>query len=417
MGRKRANHEKTLSLSRGVQDRVRTYKTKDGKKKEVHYLYVYYNGRYNATGLKNTPANRIKAQQIYAAHHSSEVVPNVYMTVSEAIEYYLATNKHLRSIDSIKHRLRRIEPYVGKYKLDEISVMGRKPLKDAIHAFASDNKYSFRSIKDSISALHRVFAVLCEEDIIYRNPLDNMNYGTAYYDKKNIHNYELENREDTFEPGELEYFFDLLEEYIKKCKKRDRQYENTNYTIRAFFQLVAFYGLRRSEALGLKWDAIDFERHEMRLFRARTKEGTHGLKSASSYRTCILTDEWVTILKTLKNIETDNQKIFRRAYHQNDYVFKKISGELYDVDYFSKLFTKVIRLDESGVFNEDTHLHSLRASFTTILIDNGVSIEDVSTMLGHADISTTLRYYVRKRKLGSARRIVETMKNLFSLKK
>lgn len=43
--------------------------------------------------------------------------------------------------------------------------------------------------------------------------------------------------------------------------------------------LASFYGLRRSEVLGLKWDAIDFEANTMEVKRIVTQASIDGKKS------------------------------------------------------------------------------------------------------------------------------------------
>jgi len=74
--------------------------------------------------------------------------------------------------------------------------------------------------------------------------------------------------------------------------------------------ITVYYGLRRSELLGLKWDAINFEQSTITIKRTVTriikgvneKETT---KTKSSYRTLPLTDEIVEQLRSVKRRQSE----------------------------------------------------------------------------------------------------------------
>ena len=50
------------------------------------------------------------------------------------------------------------------------------------------------------------------------------------------------------------------------------------------------------------------------------------------------------------------------------------------------------QLGQALRLSEPLHLHVARHTFATLLLQSGISVETVSTMLGHAHISTTQRY-------------------------
>ena len=63
-----------------------------------------------------------------------------------------------------------------------------------------------------------------------------------------------------------------------------------------------------------------------------------------------------------------------------------------DLNKYSKRFKAIARACK----NEDVHLHNLRHTAGTAMLESGISIEIVQEMLGHTDISTT-RIYARIR--------------------
>lgn len=58
-------------------------------------------------------------------------------------------------------------------------------------------------------------------------------------------------------------------------------------------------------------------------------------------------------------------------------------------DFVSKTFKRYVRL--SGL-NPALHFHSLRHSFATWLVQDGVSIYAIKELFGHADVKTTQVY-------------------------
>lgn len=151
------------------------------------------------------------------------------------------------------------------------------------------------------------------------------------------------------------------------------------------------YGLRRSELLGLKWSAIDFESEEIVINHTivRSEQGHVGrdnVKTKSSHR----------YLPLLESVRDDLMDIMARQkelgiYSKDGYVFTWESGKLYCPDYISKLFKKaVIRC---GCVPEDLTLHGLRHSCCAILFEDGWELGNVQNWLGHSDITVTANIY------------------------
>ena len=135
------------------------------------------------------------------------------------------------------------------------------------------------------------------------------------------------------------------------------------YTINAF-RLIIYTGCRLGEVLSLKWGDIDFDDCCLRLSDSKTGK-----------RTIPLNESAMRVLFNTKKIEN------------NPYVFcgDKSGTHLVNIQ---KIWERIRK--QAGI--PDVRIHDLRHSFASFMIKNGVSIFEVSKLLGHKDIKTTMRY-------------------------
>ena len=94
-------------------------------------------------------------------------------------------------------------------------------------------------------------------------------------------------------------------------------------------QIAAYYGLRRSEVLGLKWDAIDFKNNTISI-RHKVIEvevdgkfipvGEDVLKTKSSFRTLPLIPEVKNLLLQEKEKQAMYRRLFRKSYYLDYYI-------------------------------------------------------------------------------------------------
>ena len=158
--------------------------------------------------------------------------------------------------------------------------------------------------------------------------------------------------------------------------------------------LAAFYGLRRSEVLGLKWDAVDFDGGMIHIRNTvveymRIVEEKEQTKTKASYRTLPLTTEIADYLKQLQRTQQANRELLGSAYIENDYVCKRENGEAFLPNYVTIRFLKIIR--KHGM--PEIRFHDLRHSAASLLLANGFSLKEIQEYLGHGDISTTANIY------------------------
>lgn len=181
----------------------------------------------------------------------------------------------------------------------------------------------------------------------------------------------------------------------------------------------AFYGLRRSEVVGLKWDAIDFEnntitiRHTVTTCRIDGKKvmvAADRTKNKSSMRTLPLVPFFKERLLYLQDQQNKQRKLCGGSYCRDfrGYICVDEMGVLIKPDYISAAFPKL--LDRYGL--RRIRFHDLRHSCASLLLAHGVPMKQIQEWLGHSDFSTTANIYSHldyTAKLNSAETLVTSL--------
>ena len=118
--------------------------------------------------------------------------------------------------------------------------------------------------------------------------------------------------------------------------------------------LGAFYGLRRSEAVGLKWDAIDFKKKAITIRHTVTQATIDGkskiiqkdrTKTKASYRSLPLVPPFEELLHRLKAEQELNRKLCGKSYCRKfaDYIYVNEIGELVKPGYITQHFPLILQ--------------------------------------------------------------------------
>lgn len=180
--------------------------------------------------------------------------------------------------------------------------------------------------------------------------------------------------------------------------------------------MAAFYGLRRSEIVGLKWDAIDFENKTISIQHTVvsakvngtvTKIARYKTKTKSSCRTLPLIPACEQMLNKMKKEQEQNRKVCGRSYCTDylDYIYVDPMGKRIRPDFLSQHFPDFLVAHQM----KRIRFHDLRHSCASLLYANGVSLKEIQEWLGHSDISTTSNIYTHldfSSKVSSANAIV-----------
>lgn len=164
-------------------------------------------------------------------------------------------------------------------------------------------------------------------------------------------------------------------------------------SIEAPVKLSATYGLRRSEALGLRWSAINWQRKTVTISHTVVRDGTDFIyddtvKETASYRTMPLTKDMETYLKALQARQKQLKKLCGKDYYNSDYICVWDDGRLLEPDYVTSRFNRFLKEKDLP----HIRFHDLRHSSASLLVNAGYTLEEVMKWLGHASIRSTERY-------------------------
>ena len=164
--------------------------------------------------------------------------------------------------------------------------------------------------------------------------------------------------------------------------------------------VAAFYGLRRGEVVGLKWDAIDFERNTITIKHIVTNAKIDGkceivcadrAKTKSSLRSLPLVSNIREKLLALREQQKENRRVCGNCYSKkyDGYVFVDAMGNIFNPRSVTANFSKL--LEQNGL--RHIRFHDLRHSCASLLLANDVPLKQIREWLGHSDIGTTANIY------------------------
>ena len=186
--------------------------------------------------------------------------------------------------------------------------------------------------------------------------------------------------------------------------------QQPDFQYKVMINTLLFTGMRGGELCGLQWQDIDFERgilyirHTLSYVRNVGQErgprpGSNG-KRASVYELqspkTAAGERYVVIPQSLKRLLMEHRARQERAcaaaaeWVHPDMVFTTTGGNYFSEGYLNTKFKKTVR---AMGLPEDTHLHSLRHTTASLLINSDVSPKLIADQLGHASSSITQDIY------------------------
>lgn len=256
-----------------------------------------------------------------------------------------------------------VYPEIGSRKLPDVT---SADIQKIILSMQKEG-YSYSTIRGVYITVNQLFKMAYKSDLIDRNPCDKVDHPKR---KKG----DIDNKDKkAFSKNELQYIIQCL--------------DNEPLKWRALIRLLIDTGIRRGEALGLKWSAVDLKNKRIRIENNLCYSENKGLYETSpksnKARTISISDEVAELLKEQKREQLSQTLISKYVFNQDA---SKRPVNPRSVGRYLERFGKKYDI-------EDCHAHKFRHTFATLAITNGADIASVSEILGHSEKSITLDMY------------------------
>ena len=169
--------------------------------------------------------------------------------------------------------------------------------------------------------------------------------------------------------------------------------EDTKYKVAII--LTVFTGVRLGELMGLEWQDVDFKNGIISINRSSQYLADMGVftkvpKTESSIREIAIPEFIVSLLEEYKLWYEEQKSIYGELWTNSDRLFVQADGKPMHPSTISKWFVKYVGQIGLPVIN----FHGLRHTNASLLVAQNIDIAVISARLGHAQISTTLDFYV-----------------------
>ena len=294
---------------------------------------------------------------------NGNIPPEKRQTFKEYTEVWLKTYKDVSlkptTLDGYRTMLRaHFYPVFGKRIFCQITT---KDLQDFLNA---RSYLSRKYLSDMVKFFGMIVRDAIEDGVVERDITASRKL-TIPSNKKTVR-----------EALQMEDFLDVVD-HLPDLNLKDRQ----------FMALLMYTGLRRGEALGLRWEDIDQSRgviHISRNVTYHTKTALVGTpKTENGYRDVPLVPHLLNILQPLQ---------------QTGYIIASTMKPSEPICHST--FVRTWKRINSTIDLHGATPHIFRHTYITILAGLNIDVKTLQAIAGHGDIQITMNRYVHKRTEG-----------------
>ena len=277
---------------------------------------------------------------------------------------FAAPNVRPRTAESYAAVIRNhLVPRLGRYRLTKLTPAAVREAQASLLA----SGLSTSTVREVIGILRHALRAAVDEGLVYRNVVDSVRRPRL--------------QRDEVVPPDADAVAAILEEARAT-------------PFHALFAFMASMGVRRGEAIGLRWSDVDLERRTCSINQTFQRVRGGGLqaqppKSSRGRRQIALDEDTVELLRGHRAAQVEHRLGVGAAYADRGLVFANASGAPCDPARVSHAFEAVRR--RAG--HPKVRLHDLRHYHATALLAANTHIRVVQERLGHATISVTLGTY------------------------
>ena len=347
---------------------IKEYTLKNGEKR---YMFKIFLGR-NINRIKKETTRRgfksfAEAEEAYNhlnIENANDFVKQKQITINQMYEIWFAryrttVKESTANKTAINYRVH-IKPFFGNAYMDKISVRD-------VQLWADKLATKLVKFNDPIFTLRSFYDYAIRMGYVTNNPVRLIILPA----KTSRPRRDVEN--NVYSRQELELFLNTAKDY--------------NLRVYTYFKLLASTGLRKSEALALTWEDIDFingvvDVNKTLAVGLNSRIEIQPPKSKSSIRQVPLSTNLIAVLKEYKNSEKIlSNKVFHT--HTGDYL--RLSKP---TQWLNSVYTHAPK-DLKHIT-----VHGFRHTFATLLIsETDIKPKTVQMLLGHSNIRMTLDLY------------------------
>lgn len=307
----------------------------------------------------------------------------------------------------------KLVPYFGHMKMSKVRL---HMIEDFYKTLTTE--YSQSSIMRHVHVLNGIFKMAVRREMIERNPCAGAVVPKAVKKTEPLKFFTPEQSLAFLSSLDIEFEWEYRGH--KRVDDTGKPYSVNDYIerrslptqLKVFYNIALFCGMRKGEILALHWNDVDLEKRIIRVSKtvAKSKSGVicKEPKTKTSVRTVPILMQVIPLLRQYRDEYEAYKASLGDKWQGQGNIFTQADGRLMDLSTPYQRFKRHIEKYNEWAERENKNLqaaqkpyvllpsiplHGLRHSCATLLNSLDVNILAISSILGHAQTSTTMNIY------------------------